>query len=108
MLEARIGDDVDDIGAVAKLSKFFQREEAHAGEIGFHAQHAVELDGMADGLVDLQPQLRATQDDRAFPLRTLRGLVQRHGLLANAPRVLHQLPLLEQLVSLQLMLAASE
>ena len=59
MFKARIGDHVDDFRAVLQLAQLFHCEETHAGEIRFHAEDAIELDGMADGFVNLQAELRA-------------------------------------------------
>ena len=106
VLEARVGDDVDDVRGVAQLAQLFEREEAHAGEIGFHAQHAIEFDGMADGFVNLQAELRAFEDDVALALRALRGLVQRHGFFGDALRVADQVERFDQFVAGELVLAA--
>ena len=106
MLEASVSDDVDDIGRVAQFAQFFKREKTHAGEVRLHAQHAVELDGMADGLVDLQPELRALENNGAFPFRALGGSVQRQGLLGNALAMAGQIERLHELVAGKLMLAA--
>ena len=60
--------------SVRSLSSVRKRR---AGEIGFHAQHAVEFDGMADRFVDLQAELRAIEDDVELALGTLVRGVQR-------------------------------
>ena len=73
VLQARVADHVDDFRAVAQVVQLVEREEAHAGVVGFAAQDAVELDGMADGLVDLQAELRAVEDQVEFALRALIG-----------------------------------
>ncbi len=106
MLEPRVGDDVDDVGAVAELAELVQSEEAHAGEVGFHAEHAVELDGMADRFVNLQAELGAFEDDGALAFGTHGGLVQRGGLFGDLRRVAHQVQRFDQLVAGELMLAA--
>ncbi len=54
------------------------------GVVGLAAQHAVELDGMADGFVNLQAELRAVQDQIEFALRALVGGMQRDGLFGDA------------------------
>ena len=69
VLEPRVGHDVDDVRSVAQLAQFFEREKTHAREIRFHAQHAVELDGMADGFVNLQAELRAFENEWCARLR---------------------------------------
>ena len=56
--------------------------------------------------MDLQPELRAVENDVELPFRTLIGVVQRHGLFPNAPRILHQLQLIDQFISLVLPLPA--
>ena len=67
VLEARVGDHVDDVGAVFQFAQLFDGEKAHAREIRFHAEDAVEFDGMADGFVNLQAELRAVENDGARP-----------------------------------------
>ena len=106
VLEARVGDHVDDVGGVAQLAQLLEREEAHAREIRFHAQHAVEFDGMADGFVNLQAELRAFENDGALAFGTLRGFVQRDGLFGDALRVADQIERFDQFVAGKLMLAA--
>jgi len=59
---------------------------------------------MADRFVDLQPQLRAVQDQIEDAFGTLRRRMQRDGLLGHARRVLEQLQLVDQLVALELIL----
>ena len=61
---------------------------------------------MPDGFVNLQTQLRAVQDDGVLPLGTLRGGMQRHTLLSQAPGVTGQIERLDQLVTLQHVLPA--
>ncbi len=84
MFEPRVGDHVDDFRAVFQLAQLFDGEKAHAREIRFHAEHAVELDGMADGFVDLQAELRAVENNRALPFGALRGGMQRDGFFGDA------------------------
>src|SRR6202021_1639439 len=62
VIESGVGDDMDEVGAVAQVSGVLEREKAGAGEVGFGAEHAVELDRMADRFVNLQSHLRAVQD----------------------------------------------
>ena len=83
-----------------------EREEAHPRVIGLAAQHAVQFDRMADRFVNLQPELRAVQNQVEFAFGTLFGGVQRHRLLGDARSVLHQAQLVHQFVPLQLILAA--
>ena len=83
-----------------------EREKAHAGVVGFAAQHAIELDGVADGFVDLQTELRAIQNQVRLAFGTLIGGVQRHRLFSHPRRVLEQAQFFHQLVPLQLVLPA--
>ena len=53
-----VSHDVDDVAAVLQLAELVEREKRRAGEVGFHAQHAIQFNRMADGLVDLQAKLR--------------------------------------------------
>src|SRR5271157_5532054 len=73
VFQARVAHHIDDLGAVAQPAKLVEREKAHAGVVGFAAQHAVELDGVADGFVDLQTELRAVQNQVELAFGTLIG-----------------------------------
>src|SRR3989338_3037619 len=99
VLEAGGGHHRDNLGAGAEFAELVEGEEAHPGEVRLHPQHAVELDGMADGLVDLQAELGALEEDGAVPFRALGRLVQRYGFLAHAPGVLDELQALDELVA---------
>ena len=59
--------------AVAQIVELIEGEKTRAGEIGFLAENAVELDGMADGFVNLQTKLAAAKNQRAGFLRALRA-----------------------------------
>ena len=106
VLQARVAHHVDDVRAVAQVAQLVEREEAHAGVVGLAAQHAVELDGMADRFVNLQAELRAVQNQVELAFGTLIGGVQRHGLFGDARRVFEQAQFVHQFVALQLILAA--
>src|ERR1022692_1971644 len=106
VLRPRVANHVHDFGAVAQAAQLIEREEAHARVVGLAAQDAVELDGMADRLVDLQAQLRAVEDEVELALGALIGAVQRHGFFGDARGVPDQVPLVDQLVALKLMLPA--
>jgi hypothetical protein len=106
VLQPRVAHHVDDFRAVAQPAELVEREKTHAGVVGFAAQHAIELDGVADGFVDLQTELRAVQNQVEFAFGTLIGGVQRHGLFSHARSVFEQAQLFHQLVPLQLVLAA--
>src|SRR6202007_3178591 len=79
MFLAGIRHYVHQVAAIAEPAQLVEREERCAGEAWFHAKHAAQLDGMADRLVNLQPQLRALENDGEHALRTLPGFVQRNG-----------------------------
>ena len=106
VLEARVANHVDDFGAVAQMIQLVEREKAHARVVGLRAEHAVELDGMADGFVNLQSQLAAIQDQIEAAFGALIGRVQRHGLFGDARRVPQQIDFVNQLIALELVLAA--
>ncbi len=84
VFEARIANRVDDIGTVAQVIQLVEREKAHARVVGFRAQHAIELDGMADGFVNLQPELAAVEDQIEAAFGALIGRVQRDGFFGHA------------------------
>ena len=88
VLDARIANGVDQIGTVAQVIQLVEREKAHARVVGLRAEHAIELDGMADGFVNLEAELAAIQDQIEAAFGTLIGRVQRHGLFGDARRVL--------------------
>ena len=81
VFEARVGDHVHDVGGVFEIVDLIEREKTGAGKIGFFAQDAVELNGMADGFVNLQSELAAAENQGAFFLWALRGAVQRDRIL---------------------------
>ena len=53
------------LGAVAQRADVVEPHERGAGERRLLAEHAVELGGVADGLVDLQRDLAAVDDEVA-------------------------------------------
>src|SRR5580698_10764470 len=61
---------------------------------------------MADGFVDLQPELAAIQDQVEAAFGALIGRVQRNGLLRHERRMGQEIELVNQLVALELVLAA--
>ena len=78
-----VGHDVDDFAAVFQCAQLVESEKRRAGKIGFHAEHAVELDGVADRLVNLQAELRAIEHDVVRAFGTLVRRMQRDGLLCD-------------------------
>ncbi len=101
MLEARVGDDVDDVRAVAKIVELIEGEEAHAGEIRFLAEDAIEFDRMADGFVNLQAELAAAEDD--VPVVSGQCAAEWSATASSAMRgaLLDELDLLDEFVALQ-------
>ncbi len=106
VFDARVANRVDQVGAVAQVVQLVEREKAHARVVGLRTQHAIELDGMADGFVNLQSELAAIQDQIEAAFGALIGRVQRHGLFGDARRVLQQIEFVDQLVAFELVLAA--
>src|SRR4029077_8954725 len=106
VLDAGVSDDVDDLRGIAQGAELVQGEKAHAGEIRFHAEDAVELDGMADGFVNLQAELAAFKNDGARALGTLRGLMQSDRFLGNRAGVADEVHGFDGLVALEGVLAA--
>ena len=88
------------------MIQFVEREEAHARVVGLRAEHAIELDGMTDGFVNLEAELAAVENQIEGAFGTFVGGVQCHGLFGDARRVLEQIDLVDQLVALELVLAA--
>ena len=106
VLLARICDHVHQVAAIAQRAQLVERQKRSAGEIRFHPQHAVEFDRMPDRFVNLQPQLRAIENDVELAFRTLIGMMQRHRLFGDPPGVFEQLQFIDQLISLVLPLPA--
>src|SRR5678815_2271960 len=88
------------------MVQLVQRQEAHAGVIRFRAEDAIQLDRVADGFVNLQPQLRAIENQIELAFGTLVGGVQRDGLFGDTRGVFQKLQFVYQLVAFQLMLTA--
>src|SRR5215469_3127363 len=61
---------------------------------------------MANGLVNLQAELRAIEDDGALPFRTFFSFVQRDAFFGDAWRVANEVDFLDQFVTAQHVLAA--
>ncbi len=101
-----VGDNVHDVAAIFQLAQFLGGEERHAGEVGFHAEHAIEFDRMSNRFVDLQSELRRIENDVVIALRTLIGFVQGDGFFRDASSVLQQLQFFDQFVAFVLPLTA--
>ena len=106
MLLASVGDNVHHIAAVTESAQLVEREERGAGEVRFHAQHAIKFDGMPDGFVDLQPELRAIENDVEHAFGTLVGVMQSHGFFGDAAGILDEVQFINQFVSFVLPLSA--
>src|SRR5579859_2624693 len=106
VLQARVANNVHDFRGVLKFVQLVERQKAHARVVGFGAKHAVQLNWMADRFMNLQPELRAVQNQIEAPLRALVGRVQRHRFLGHARSIFEQLQLFHQFVALQLVLPA--
>src|ERR1700685_1243667 len=61
---------------------------------------------MADGFVHLKAELAAVEDQIEEPLGTMIGGVQRYGLFGDARRMLAKINLVDELITLELVLAA--
>src|SRR4051812_7640469 len=61
---------------------------------------------MAHGLVDLQPKLRALQNDGAISFRATSGFVQRNGLFGDTRRVADEVERFDQFVTGELVLTS--
>ncbi len=106
VLLPRVGHDIHQVAAIAQRPQLVESQKRGAGEIGFHTQHAVEFDRMPHRLMNLQPQLRAVEDDVVLALRSLIRLEQRDGFFAYPTRIFQQLQLADQFVSFVLPLPA--
>ena len=62
MIEPRIGDYIHDLRSVSQAVQLIERQEAHARVIRLGAKNAVQLDGVADGFMDLQGKLAAIEN----------------------------------------------
>ena len=88
------------------MVQLIERQKTRAREIRFLTKNAVQLDGVADRFVNLQPELAAAKDERADFFRALRGGVKRDGFFGDNRRVSHQIKRFNEFVTLQRMLAA--
>src|SRR5882762_7757812 len=88
------------------MVQLIEREEAHAGIIRLRAEDAIQLDGVANRLVNLQAELRTVENQIELALGTLVGPVQSDGLFGDARGVFQKLQFVHQLVAFQLMLSA--
>ncbi len=84
----RVGDDVDEIAAVAKaLVELVGRQEARPRVARLRPEDPVELAWVAAALMDLHVQLRRVEDDREATRRALRRAQQCDGLARERLRV---------------------
>ena len=106
MLLAGIRDHIYKFSAVTQRPELIDGQKRCSGKICFHSQHTIQFNRMSHRLVNLQPELRAVENDVEFPFRTLIGMMQCDCLFGNAPRVLHQFQFLDQFISFVLPLSA--
>ena len=103
--EGGVGGDVHERRAVGEAAEAGQFEERRAGEGGFPAEDAVELDGVADRLVDLEGQLARLEDEVGGGLGALRGGEEGDGLAGHPLGVAGQVEAADDLVAAGLELA---
>ena len=103
----RVGDDVDEVGAVAEARlELVRGQEARAGVGRLGAEHAVELGRVAARLVDLQVELRRGEDDREAAGRALRRRQEFDGLLGERFGLLGEAETADELVARRVPAAA--
>src|SRR3546814_9351608 len=88
-----VGRDVHQVGPVAQRSQLSRIEPRRARERGLPSEDAVELDGVAHRLVDLQRHLLAAEDEGGDGLGALRRAQQRLRLLGDAGAVADEVEL---------------
>ena len=57
MLLPGIGDYIHQIASITQPTQLLERQKRSSRKVRFHSQHAIQFDGMSDGLMDLQAQL---------------------------------------------------
>ena len=57
MLLPGIGDYIHQIASITQPTQLLERQKRSSRKVRFHSQHAIQFDGMSDGLMDLQSQL---------------------------------------------------
>src|SRR4051794_9706229 len=95
MAHARIEDDVEQVRAVAIAAEHVEGDEAGAGEVAFVAEDAVELERMADGLVNLQHHLVGHEQHVHDTSRTVRCSEELQRFVREAPSPTRKTLLLE-------------
>src|ERR1700722_738554 len=106
VLLARVSHHIHQIAAIAQRTQLVDCEKGSAGEIRFHAEYAIQFNGVSDRFMDLQTELRAVKNHIEHAFGTLVGMMQRDRFFGDSPGVLHQLQLFNQLVALILPLPA--
>ena len=81
-----VADDVDEVGSVAEVAEHRRLQERAAGERDLQAHGAIELRRMAARLVDLQRELRRSDDEIEASGRRFRRGQQRQRFVANLQR----------------------
>jgi len=106
VLRARVGDHVDNGRGVPQVVQLIERQKTCACEVGFLAKDAIEFDGMADGFVNLQTKLAATEDQCPGFLRALSCRMQPDGFLSDSRRVSQQLHRFNEFIAAENVLPA--
>src|SRR5207342_262476 len=102
--DRRIDGDVHQLRPVRHRSQPAEVEPGRAGVRGLPAEDAIELDGVADGLVDLERELFGAEDQRRLAARARWRGEQLPGLRSDPRRLsseverLHELPPLRAVV----------
>ena len=104
--DRRIDRDVHQLRAVLQRTELGEVEPGRAGVGRLPAEDAVELDGVADGLVDLQRHLLAAEDQRRLAARARRRRQQGPRLLGDAGGVGLEVDLVDELPPPRAVLAA--
>src|SRR5258708_15272246 len=99
-------DGIYDGRGVKQVIQFVESEKAGAGKMRFLAENAMEFDGMPDGLVNLQAELAAAEDQRGFFFGALRGGVEGDRLFGHLRSVLQKIHGFDQFVAAEDVLAA--
>ena len=95
--DRRVDRDVHQLRAVLQRAELSEVEPARAGVGGLPAEDAVELDGVADRLVDLQRHLLAAEDQRRLAARARWRRQQRPRLVGHPGGVGVEVDLVDQL-----------
>ncbi len=104
--DRRVDRDVHQLRPVLHRTELGQVEPGRAGIGGLPAEDPVELDRVADGLVDLQRELLGAEDQRRLPTGARRGAEQLARLRSDAGGVGFQFEAVDELPPRRGVLAA--